>query len=80
MSAPSKHPIGDLLATAEETARIMWRSYDDHLSHPRANPEWEKRAWVIYHRCMACSAHVWRLKELRNRAFPPQEDAENVAF
>ena len=29
MSAPRKHPVDDLLATAEETARIMWQSYDD---------------------------------------------------
>jgi hypothetical protein len=69
MSAPRQHPSSDLLAIAEETARIMWRSYDDHLRHASDSPAWEKRAWEIYQRCMACSEHVWKIKQMHENIF-----------
>jgi hypothetical protein len=74
VSALCKHPIGDLLAITEETAQAMWRSYDEHMRHPSSDPEWERRAWVMYQECMTCSQRVWRLKEMRERAFGLRED------
>jgi hypothetical protein len=68
MSAPREHPIGRLIELAEESARIMWRAYDAHLSMPRIDPEWEQRALVIYQRCVACDSRVWKLKELREQS------------
>jgi hypothetical protein len=74
VSAPRKHPIAELLVIAEESARIMWRSYDAHLGLARLDPEWEKKTWAIYQRCMACEDHIWRIKEMRERAFGPKQD------
>lgn len=72
MSAPRKHPIDDLLTTAEETVRIMWRAYEAHLSLTRRDADWEKKAGEIRQRCVECSERAWQLKELREQAIGPK--------
>jgi hypothetical protein len=75
VSAPRKHPIGELIATAEETVRIMWRAYEAHLSLSKRDADWEIKAGEIYQRCTACVDRLWQLRELRSRSSHPKSDS-----
>ena len=69
MSALREHPVDHLIKTAEEMASILWRTYDAHVAvDNNMDPEWERKGWEIFNRCMRCSERVWRLKHLRERA------------
>jgi hypothetical protein len=60
-----------LIATAEETSRIMWRAYEVHMDLPRILPDWEAKASEIFERCMACDQRLAQLKASRTRTFGP---------
>jgi hypothetical protein len=65
MAQPYDHPIDKLLATAQESARLMWRAYDLCMNLPDRSPEWQKESRVRYEHAMAADARVWRLHDLR---------------
>ena len=76
VAAPYQHPIDELIKTAEETARILWRSYEAHLKRRRGFPDWEPRASEILQRCMACDDRLAGLKKMRDRARKKKSDSE----
>jgi hypothetical protein len=69
MSVPRPHPIDRLIPIVEETAKLMWRAYDAHISTPRYDESWQAKASDIFSRCNACEERVLKLKHLRTTTY-----------
>jgi hypothetical protein len=69
MAAPREHPINRLVIIVEETARLMWRAYDAHISTPRYDEAWQVKASEIFSRCNACEERVFKLKHIRTTTY-----------
>jgi hypothetical protein len=65
MAAPREHPIERLIIIVEETAKVMWRAYDSHISTARYDAVWQAKASEIFSRCNACEERILNLKHLR---------------
>jgi hypothetical protein len=78
MAAPRKHPIHQLIDLAEESCRIMWKSYDVHLSLAKRGLEWSDGAAAVFWRCIAADERLYKLKNLRRRALGPANAAGDL--
>jgi hypothetical protein len=67
VSAPREHPIKRLGELAQESAILLWKSYDLHMSHDVRDSVWHENARVLFERCLAADARVWRLIELQEK-------------
>jgi hypothetical protein len=65
MAAPRENPLYELIRTAEESARVMWQRYDQHLGEPLRGKAWEEQSWKLFELCMQADMRVWRLKQRR---------------
>jgi hypothetical protein len=73
MSHPRQHSLDRLIATLEETARIMWRSYEAHMNLHLETREWSQEGADLRLRCIACDERLERLKKIREGSRGSQE-------
>jgi hypothetical protein len=79
VSAPLEHTIVERIRLAEETARVMWRSYEAAVSLYRQNPSTALKRKVdsTFGRCLVCDEHLARLKKLRAQILGANDNAQD---
>jgi hypothetical protein len=78
MSHHRQHPVDRLIATLEETASLMWQSYEAHMNLQLGTDEWFQKGIAIRLSCIACDERVERLKRIREGAPPTREDLQSA--
>lgn len=64
MSAPQEHPVTHLRELAEQSAKLLWKSYDLHHDTSVRDQAWYQKGRELLALCLDGDARVWRLKEL----------------
>jgi hypothetical protein len=64
MAHPYEHPVKKLLATAQESAKLMWQNYELHLKNPQRDAAWHAKKAELFAQCDAADRRLWRLREM----------------
>jgi hypothetical protein len=64
MAHPQEHPSQRLLATVEESARLLWRTYELHMQEGPRDAAWHDKKAKLFAACDAADRRLWHLREL----------------
>jgi hypothetical protein len=65
MAATLAHPLDRSIKLVEESARLLWRSYQAHIGVASYEEAWRLNAKEILVRCKACEERLLKLRRLR---------------
>jgi hypothetical protein len=64
MAHPQEHASRRLLASFEESAKLMWSAYEFHMQESVRDSAWQEKKSKLFAACDAADRRVWQLREL----------------